>query len=128
MSSIRRSTLCVALVSALGSPWAMAAGLSDLGGLTGALPSTLTSDSAGNVAGVLEYCVKNNYLNADAASTVKDKLLSQVTGGTSDSGYSEGSEGTITTSSGKDFSLSGLKEKVTKQACDQILKQGKSLL
>ncbi|MBF8747112.1 DUF2501 domain-containing protein [Pseudomonas monteilii] len=128
MNSIRRSTLCIALATVFASPWVLAASLSDLGGLSNALPGTLSSDSAGNVAGVLEYCVKNNYLNADSASSVKDKLLSKVTGGTSDSGYSEGSEGTISTSSGNDLSLSGLKEKVKKQACDQILKQGKSLI
>ncbi|QCI12206.1 DUF2501 domain-containing protein [Pseudomonas putida] len=112
MSPIRRSTLCIALACSIGSPWALGAGLSDLGGLT--------SGGTGKVAGVLEYCVKNNYLSADAATAVKDKLLSKVSGGTSDSDYQAGAEG--------DYSVAGMKKKVTKQVCEQVLKQGKSLI
>ncbi|SDC97271.1 Protein of unknown function [Cupriavidus sp. YR651] len=102
-----------------------------LGSLGGLSMSSLSSGSAGNAAGVIEYCVKNNYLNADAAtSAVKDKLLGSVSGGTKDSGYSDGSRGILSTSSGSkmDLSSSGLKAEVTKQVCDKILAQGKSML
>ncbi|WP_441622502.1 DUF2501 domain-containing protein [Cupriavidus sp. RAF12] len=105
--------------------------LGSLGGLGGLSMSSLSSGSAGNAAGVIEYCVKNNYLNADAAtSAVKDKLLGSVSGGTKDSGYSDGSRGILSTSSGSkmDLSSSGLKAEVTKQVCDKILAQGKSML
>ena len=52
--------------------------LGNLGGLGSSLsPSSLSSSSLGNVTGVLQYCIKNNYLNADAASNVKDSLLPQ---------------------------------------------------
>jgi len=116
-------------------PWslAQAASLGDvagqLGGL-GSLPSA--SSSSSNVAGLLEYCAKNNYLNADAATQVKDKLLGKLPGTTttSDSGYKDGAKGILTGSDGKtlDLSGSGIKEKVTKQVCDKVLSQGKSLL
>lgn len=112
-----------------GSSQGATGALGNLGGL-GSI-SSLTSGSAGNAAGVIEFCMKNNYLNADAAtSAVKDKLLGSVSGGTSDSGYSDGSRGVLSTGGGKkmDLSASGLKAEVTKQVCDKILAQGKSML
>ncbi|GLC92617.1 hypothetical protein Tamer19_20250 [Cupriavidus sp. TA19] len=106
-------------------------GASALGGLGGLSLSSLTSGTAGNAAGVIEFCMKNNYLNADAAtSAVKDKLLGSVSGGSQDSGYTDGSRGILSTSGGNklDLSSSGLKAEVTKQVCDKILAQGKSML
>jgi hypothetical protein len=72
------------------------------GGLGGALPS-VEKASPSNTAGVLQYCVKNNYVSGGAASSVKDSLLSKVTGsghGTSDSGFKAGSNGLLDTGSG----------------------------
>jgi len=106
-------------------------GLGSLSGLGGLSASSITAGSAGNAAGVIEFCMKNNYLNADAAtSAVKDKLLGSVSGGSQDSGYTDGSRGVLSTSGGKqlDLSGSGLKAEVTKQVCDKILAQGKSML
>ncbi|GJG98442.1 DUF2501 domain-containing protein [Cupriavidus pauculus] len=106
-----------------------AGGLGSLGGLGGL--SSLSAGSAGNAAGVIEFCMKNNYLNADSAtSAVKDKLLGSVPGGTKDSGYSDGSRGVLSTGGGNklDLSASGLKAEATKQVCDKILAQGKSML
>jgi hypothetical protein len=106
-------------------------GLSSLGGLGNGLSlDSLTSSSTGNVAGVLQYCVKNNFLGGDASS-VKDGLMSKLGGSaTSDSGYSDGAKGILDGGSGKkvDLSGAGLKEQITKQVCDKILEQGKSLL
>lgn len=105
--------------------------LGGLGSLGGGSLSSLSAGSAGNAAGVIEFCVKNNYLNADSAtSAVKDKLLGSVSGGTRDSNYSDGSRGILSTSSGSKLDLSGggLKAEVTKQVCDKILAQGKSML
>lgn len=109
-----------------------AGGLSSLGGLgSGLSAQSLTSSSTGNVAGVLQYCIKNNYLGGDASS-VKDGLTSKLPGGSSssDSGYTSGAKGILTSGDGKQVDLSGggLKEQVTKQVCDKILAQGKSLL
>lgn len=36
------------------------------------------SATAGNAAGVISYCMKNNYLNADKAAQVKDQLLGKL--------------------------------------------------
>jgi hypothetical protein len=106
-----------------------------LGGLGGGLGSglsmdSLSSSSTGNVAGVLQFCVKNNYLGGDASS-VKDGLMSKLGGGSSsDSGYSDGSKGILDSGGGQKLDLSGggLKEQITKQVCDKILAQGKSML
>ena len=112
-------------------------GLSSLGsmsGMTGGLTgSSLTSGSTSNVAGVLQFCIKNNYLSGNGASSVKDSLMSKI-GGTSaassDSGYTSGAAGLLKSGDGKQVDLSGggLKQQVTKQVCDKILSQGKSLV
>ena len=107
--------------------------LGNLGGLgTSLSPSSLSSSSLGNVTGVLQYCIKNNYLNADTASHVKDSLLSKLPGGenTSDSGYAQGTSGILTAGNGQKVDLTGggLKEEATKQVCDKILSQARSML
>ncbi len=104
-------------------------GLSSLGGL-----GNLSSGSLGNVTGVVEYCIKNNYLgSASGASSVKDQLMSKLSSKespTSDSGYTDGAKGMLDSSSGKQLDLSGggLKAEATKQVCDKILAQAKSML
>ncbi|ANB76876.1 DUF2501 domain-containing protein [Paraburkholderia phytofirmans] len=110
-------------------------GLGSLGGMGSALSGqSLTSGSTGNVAGVLEFCIKNNYLSGNSASSVKDSLMSKLPGGSSsassDSGYTDGAKGILSGSNGKQLDLSGggLKEQATKQICDKILSQGKSML
>ncbi|WP_343547620.1 DUF2501 domain-containing protein [Ralstonia sp.] len=101
-------------------------------GSLGGMPSlgALTSGSTGNVAGVLEFCMKNNYLGgATDAASVKDKLLGKLGGApASNPGYTDGTKGILTGSDGNTFDLSALKSQITRQACDKILAQGKSLL
>ena len=54
--------------------------LGSLGGLAGG-GSSLTSGSAGNAAGIIQYCINNNYLGGNSgAAGVKDKLLGSLTG------------------------------------------------
>ena len=101
--------------------------LSALGG------GSLSSSTAGNAAGVLEFCMKNNYLNGADASSVKDQLVSKLGGSekaSSDEGYTKGASGVLTGSDGKSLDLSGggLKEEITRKACDQVLEHGKSFL
>lgn len=110
-------------------------GLGSLGGVGSALSGqSLTSGSTGNVAGVLEFCIKNNYISGNSASSVKDSLMSKLPGGSSsassDSGYASGAKGILSGSNGQQLDLSGggLKEQATKQICDKILTQGKSML
>ena len=109
-------------------------GLSSLGSMGSALTGqSMTSGSTSNVAGVLQFCIKNNYLSGNGASSVKDSLMSKL-GGTSaassDSGYTDGANGLLKSGNGQQLDLSGggLKQQVTKQVCDKILSQGKSLM
>jgi len=123
---------------------ALAGGLGDLagGGGMGDLGS-LASGNAGNAAGVIEYCVKNNYLGGDMASSMKDKLIGKAGGDTSkDAGFADGAKGLVQTSDGKSVDLSSLgggdagglggvgdmKSKLTKKACGAVLDHASSLL
>lgn len=123
----------LALALALTST-AASAQLDSLKGLMGGgKGASLTSGSASNVAGLLQYCVKNNYLGGDSgASGIKDQLLgglsgdhkaanSDTGGGTSallkglggkttaeptqDKGYLDGANGILKSSDGKSLNL-----------------------
>jgi hypothetical protein len=109
-----------------------ASGLGRLGDMSGAVSAgSLSAGSTGNVAGLLEFCTKNNFLGGQDASAVKDKLMGKL-GGTPppDSGYAEGAQGVLKSGDGKQVDLSGggLKEQATKQVCDKVLAQAKSML
>lgn len=104
-----------------------------MGGIGGALPGqSLTSGSVGNVAGLLEFCIRNNYLGGKTAASVKNSLTGRLPGGSpkADPGYDSGSRGILNSSDGGQLDLAGggLQKQVTKQVCDQVLAQGKSLL
>lgn len=102
----------------------LSGGLGNLGGVGDALSGqSITSGSTSNVAGLLEFCIKN-------AASVKDSLMSKLPGGSSssDSGYSSGAKGILSDSKGSQFDLGSMKKKVTKQICDKVLAQGKSML
>jgi len=126
---------------------ALGEGLGDLAG--GALGGggdlgSLASGNAGNAAGVIEYCVKNNYLGGDAAASMKDKLMGKagIGGDSKDQGYGDGANGLVQTSDGKSVDLSSLgggsaggiggvgdmKSKLTKKACGAVLDHASSLL
>ena len=100
-------------------------GLGALGGLTG-------SGTAGNAAGVITYCMKNNYLNADKAAQVKDQLLGKMGLGKKeepkDEGYQSGLAGLVKGSDGKSFSLDKIKGNLKEKACDFVLDNAKSLI
>jgi hypothetical protein len=120
----------------------------NLGGLKDAADgmdvSSLASGSAGNAAGVIEYCMKNNFLGGDA-SGVRDQLIGKLGGeekAKADPGYEEGVKGMLAGGDGKATDLSSLgggggaaggalgdmKGKLTKQACNAVLDNAKSLL
>lgn len=92
-------------------------------------------DEAGpaNVAGLLEYCVKNNYLAGGDIGAVQESLLGEL-GGVSeaekDPGYEAGLGGLLDTGGGDTFSLggSGIQETVTEQVCDLVLEHAHSFL
>lgn len=106
------------------------------GAASGGLLSSLgvpASSTAGNAAGVITYCMKNNYLNPNQAEQVKAQLLSKL-GVTpqqpapKDQGYLQGLAGTITGSNGQSFSMDKLKSDLKEKACDLVLDNAKSLL
>jgi hypothetical protein len=100
--------------------------------------SAMQSGSLGNAAGIIEYCLKNNLLSgndASSASSLKDKLLGKLSGSTSqpatkDSGYLSGAKGVLQTGTGNsvDLSSNGLKAAASKQVCDTVMEQAKSFL
>ena len=106
---------------------------SPLGGLGGGLPS-VGQASTSNTAGVLQYCVKNNYLSGGSASSIKDSLVNKVGGSSrseNDSGYKAGSSGLLQTGNGQNYSLGGsdgIKQQATHKVCDLVLQHAKSLL
>ncbi len=103
-----------------------AAGLASSLGLS--MPQIGTS-SAGNAAGVLQYCIKNNYLSPDAAGGVKDKLMGMVTGQPpQQTGYDNGALGMLQGSDGKSLSLDKVSGQIKTKACDYVLSNAKSLI
>jgi hypothetical protein len=130
--------LAIGLVVACG-----AADAQSLGGLGskmgGMMPGggSMTSGSMGNVAGLMGYCIKNNYLGGSSgASGIQSQLMGKMGGhGDSDPGYQSGSNGILQSSDGKSMDLnsvgggsSDMKSKITGKVCDTVLKQGKSFL
>ena len=129
----RTVVFAAALATSIGSGLAMAQDLNSLKGMAGGLdPSKLVSGSAGNAAGVIEYCMKNNFLGGDAGG-IKDQLMGKVTGGgeTEKNDYADGAKGLLKTGEGKSVDigqLGSMKESVTKKACKSVLDHAKSFL
>jgi len=129
------TALCLALAATLAVPAHAASPLLDAmksqltqSGAGSALPAVGAS-TAGNAAGVIQYCVKNNYLNAASASGIKDKLLGMVSGQKpQQTGYANGAKGLLTGSDGKSLNLQGLSGKLKEKACDYVLKNAASLV
>ena len=100
-----------------------------LGGLAGMLGGgvpNVASASAGNAAGLLGYCVKNNLLSgANAASVLGN--LSGKSGVATSPGYGAGQQGTLQTGKSQ-LSLDGLRGQVKTQVCNLVLKRAKSFL
>lgn len=124
-----------------GSLGAAAAGVLNGGGVDAAalsslgLPS-LFGGSAGNVAGVLQYCVQNNYLNKvnEQANTLKGGLLSMAglqndpAPQASNSNYASGLAGILMGGEGERFDLSSIQANLKEKACNYVLEQAPSLL
>lgn len=100
---------------------------SALGNLGFKMPA-IGSSTVGNAAGVLQYCVKNNYLGGDAAS-VKDKLLAKITGQKpQETGFASGAKGLLKGGDGQTLNFKILSSKVKTKACDYVLKNATSLI
>jgi hypothetical protein len=141
-SGMASASLTIAAGLALGAVCSVASaqGLGNLGGKLGGVlggnSGSMSSGSMGNVAGLLQYCTKNNYLGGDSgAAGLASKLLGKTQGGSSNTDYQSGLSGILKGNNGKTTNLSDvgggnsdLKSKITTKACDVVLKQGKSFL
>lgn len=89
------------------------------------------ASTASNAAGVLQYCIQNNYL-AGGAAGVKDALLGKIGMGgakaSQDKGYQSGLLGELRGSDGTSFDFGELKNDLKHKACDYVLNNAKSLL
>jgi hypothetical protein len=126
----------VALVFATG------AAAQDLGALKNAASGgldlgSLASGTAGNAAGILQYCVTNNFLGgADLANagSMKDKLIGKVGGqdkAEADPGYAAGAMGNVIGKDGKSVSIAdmgSLENQLTQTACNAVMDHATSLL
>lgn len=150
MKTCQRRSLRLAafFIAAAGCGTSAAQGLDQLKGMIGgggqdAAGSSLSSmpslgqlkpGSTGNAAGVIEFCIRNNYLSGAGAASVKDRLMGKLSGGQragqGDSGYASGARGLLGTSDGQSVDLSGggLKAAMTKKVCEQVLGQARSML
>jgi hypothetical protein len=140
MNVIRTLSSILVIASAAWGASALAA--NDMGALKGLAGggdsklSSLTSGSASNAAGVVEFCIRNKYLGGDAATSMKDKLMGKVSGGgdaagKDDPGYADGLKGVVKTGDGGSVDLSkntGIKAKFTEKACESVLEHSKSFL
>jgi hypothetical protein len=88
----------------------------------------------GNAAGILQYCVQNNYLGNSDAVPVRDQLMSKLAANSgqpaeSNPDYVNGTNGILSGSSGQtlDLSTAGLKAAAAKHLCGKILDQAKSM-
>ncbi len=96
---------------------------SSAGSLLSGLASGSTSlASPQNTAGALAYCQQQGYA-PDAATTVKDRLLSKIGGqqaASQDSGYMSGLSGILQAGNGGSFDLSKLKDVIGRKVCGAI--------
>jgi hypothetical protein len=83
--------------------------------------------SAGNAAGVLQYCAKNKLVSSTSSGTVLDGLKKKPNV-TSSPDFAAGQAGNILSGGGKSVSLAKMQPHLKSQACDMVLKQGKHLL
>ncbi|RZZ89388.1 DUF2501 domain-containing protein [Pseudoxanthomonas winnipegensis] len=107
-----------------------AGGLGALGGLS--LPA-IGGNTAGNAAGVLQYCVQRKYLSADAVTGVKDKLLSKYGLGGAQKpeqspDYQRGLMGVLKGEGGQSFNLDAVSGKLKDKACDYVLNNATKLI
>jgi hypothetical protein len=106
-----------------------AGSLGSLGSLESIQPGSM-----GNAAGILQYCVQNNYLGNGDAVPVRDQLMSKLAASSgqpaeSNPDYVSGTNGILSSGSGQtlDLSTAGLKAAAAKHLCGKMLDQAKSM-
>ena len=131
-TSITTALLSLAIIATAGNAQtttAPTANTNKFGGLAnmlgGGLPN-VASTGAGNAAGVLGYCVKNNVLSGANAASVLGSLTGK-TGVATSPAYAAGQSGTLQTGNST-LSLATMKGQVKTKVCDLVLKRAKSFL
>jgi hypothetical protein len=99
-------------------------GLGDLLG-GGGLPD-IASTGAGNAAGLLGYCIKNNLVEGNGAAGILGRLTGRQ-GVTASPGFEAGQKGQVQTGRNA-FSLAGVQDRVKTQLCGLVLKRARSFL
>ena len=93
-----------------------------------AMPA-IGNNTVGNAAGVLQYCIKNNYLGGGDAASVKDKLMAKITGQKQQqTGFANGAKGLLKGGDGQTLNFKLLTSKVKEKGCDYVLKNATKLL
>ena len=100
------------------------------GGMLGQGLPNVSSAGTSNTAGVLSYCVKNNYLKGDGAQSATSALstLTGKSGTQSSDGFTAGQQGNLETGNGGNFSMSGLQDQAKSKVCDMVLQHAQSML
>jgi hypothetical protein len=101
-------------------------GLGGLGGLLGGALPGVSKVGAGNAAGVIGYCIKNNYLSQANAGSVLSRLTGRQAVTTSP-GYTAGQSGVLQAGD-QALPLADLKGQVRTKLCNLVLKRGASFL
>jgi hypothetical protein len=115
------------LLDQLKSSFGSGQGMNPLAG--GSLPA-VNRASPSNIAGVLQYCMQNQYIAGGSATAIKDALMSRVIGaGPANSQFNAGTNGMLVGGGGS-LSLDGggTKEQMTKKVCELVLQHARSLL
>jgi hypothetical protein len=121
--------------------------------MAGMAGMSMTSGSIGNVAGLLKYCIGNDYLSGSNASAVQSMLMGKLPASvqTKDPAYADGEKGVLHATDGSSLDLNGggsgssgasgtagaigapgvggdVQAELTKTACNTVLAQAKSFL
>ena len=119
-------------------------GLGGLGGLLGGGLPNVGSVGAGNAAGLLGYCLKNNLLGQGGSlggltggrtsapqATGAQSILQRLTGRKdiqTSPGYAAGQAGEVQAGNGQTLALGDLGGQVKTQLCNVVLKRAKAFL
>ncbi len=126
MKNVLTALLCGVMMTGTATAQTGAGGLGGLGGLLGGALPNVASASAGNAAGLLGYCIKNNVLGGNGAASVLGKLTGKQ-GVAASPGFEAGRQGELQAGDTA-LSLDSLKGRVKTQVCSMVLKRAQSFL
>jgi hypothetical protein len=121
---IRSTRLALAVCAAFAAAPAVAQ--LNLPPMVSSLPN-VSSISAGNAAGVLQYCMRHKLVSSTGAEPVLTGLQKK-SNVTRSKDFAAGAAGQVLSGKGGGMSLNNLQPHLKSQACDMVLKQGKHLL